>query len=286
MKKKYTKVFLIATTFLFGTQSMLAAVSNPPVDLPLAPIHEATDVLSVYSDVYANATTVLTTGKGAKGEQAVLGDNMLYFENGLGGQDGWSNIELETPVDISEYRTFFLDIYVVAGNNTDLRVRFGNETSVMLVRVNEGWNKVEIDLGDYKILPIAPDFTSVSKIAFFNNGGYDRTIYVDNIYASKAIPADLLNAPSTQAPVPTHKAEDVLSIFSDKYPSATDFQIAGTATVRKVKGIPYGDELDKMICIKNGLQSTNNAITLSNELNIDEYDYLHVDMFIESAFTL
>lgn len=142
MRKKYTKVFSIATTFLIGVQSMLATVSNPPIDLLVAPKYEATEVLSIYSDVYAKATTVSTTEKGVIGEQAVLGDNMLYFENVLGGQDGWSNIELATLVDISEYRTFFLDIYVVAGNNPDLRIRFGDETLLVLVRANERWNKV------------------------------------------------------------------------------------------------------------------------------------------------
>ena len=71
-----------------------------------------------------------------------------------------------------------------------------------------------------------PDLTQISKIGFINGGGYDRTVYIDNIYAYGDLGGDNPsvdpNAPTVAAPTPKHKDTDVKSIFSDAYDNITN----------------------------------------------------------------
>lgn len=283
-RRNFTQLFFVVIMYLLGTQTLLATVSNPPETLPVAPTHNATDVLSIYSGAYTNATTIGSlSGVGTiKEERTVLGDNMLYFENGL---NSWSYINFGSPVNISDYNVIFMDIYVVSGLNTDIKISFGDGTSTFNIRVTEGWNKVEIDMNDYRILPIPPNFTQIRKIGIINNSGSARTIYVDNIYACKAVPTELLTAPTQPAATPTQSISDVLPVFSDAYSNGIGFSVLALTpgSPKKYKGInfPPSTTIDKMFWIKGGMTNGDGGLLFTTPQNVSSYDYLHLDLYLD-----
>lgn len=274
--KKIIKSFGFAIMlFLSGTSNILAAVSNPPTTLPAAPVHDSNSVLSFFSGVYTNAASISGfSGTGTTTVETVLGDQMIYIENGL---NGWANINLTTPLNIDNYDSLYIDVYVVSGA-FDLKVMFtdGSTTFIIPPKLQEGWNKVGIRLNAYRDLATPPDFTSVSKIGLINNGGYARTVYVDNIYAC-GIKTDNTDPelPSQAAPIPAHDAEDVKSIFSDAYTNITEIQsFSGVGTGKFLTAFP-GDE---MIKISGGLNNWSNLHFTS--VNIDNMEYIHIDIFV------
>lgn len=282
-------MFFVAALSVLGVQSVNATVSNPPTSLPLAPTHNAADVLSIYSEAYTNVATFSgLTGVGdVKEERTVLGDKMLYFENGF---NSWSYINFESPVNIDTYDVIFMDIYVVAGTTTDLKVSFAEGSSTFNIRVTEGWNKVEIDLNDYRILATPPDFTQVGKIGIINAGGYARTIYIDNIYACKTVPTELLYAPTQPASSPKQKSANVLPVFTNAYPNEVGLQFNSSTPgdIKKFKGIDYTgiSNLDKMIYIKNGLNSGDGGLDFPQPIDVSGYDSIHMDLYLVDAASL
>lgn len=182
-------MFFVAAFSFLGMQSISAAVTNPPESLPAAPIHDAEKVLSLYSGAYTNAVGIKGFTVPGKTQTdfrtTVLGDEMIYFEGAL---NSWTSIKFDNPVDIDAYDVVYADVYLVSGASTKLKVMFQNSTyNCIVATLNEGWNKVEIKLDDFRNppsdakQPTPPDFKAVEQIGFLNNSGYARTVYIDNI---------------------------------------------------------------------------------------------------------
>lgn len=182
-------MFCVGIAFLFGMQNVMAAVPNPPETLPATPTHESTSVLSVFSGAYTNATNISGfSGPGTSTVETVLGDEMVYMNAGLG---GWTYINFETPLNINDYDSIYMDVYLVASPFT-MKVRFNASSGYTLsTQIEEGWNRVKVDIDDLRVLATPPDFTQISSIGFINGGGYARTVYIDNIYAYKSISTNL-----------------------------------------------------------------------------------------------
>lgn len=285
-RKNFTPLFLVAAMMLLGTQTSKAEVPNPPESLPVAPTHSAADVTSIYSGAYTNVTTISGfSGIGdVKEVRQVLGDEMIYIENGL---NEWSTVELASTVDINTNKVLFMDVYVVSGE-LNMKISFSDESSTFPIKLIEGWNKLEIDLNDYRILTSAPDLTKIAKISFVNDGGYPRTIFVDNIYACNAVPTDLLSAPTVAAPNTTVvEPTSVLPIFTDLYSNEVGATLLPNTPgdVLKMKGLPIDGStaLDRMFWIKNGINNGSGGYLFANEVDASKYDYVHLDIFLDGT---
>jgi aryl-phospho-beta-D-glucosidase BglC (GH1 family) len=280
MKKGKLLLLLIVTFIYSGMYSIVQAQSpNPPESLPETPVHEASDVLSIYSEVYTPAATFTFHGTDAKVDSVVLNEKMLAVKIGSGTESCY--IQFASPLDLSGYNTLFLDVYAVEQNSFNFRIRPENNPDHQLTfNVNTGWNRLEVDLTDFLILDSQPDLSAISQINFV--GEVLRNVYIDNIYACKAVHSDLANAPATPAPAPTQKPADVLSVFTDAYEDEIGVTI-NSATVgnpKKIKGIRFSSEsdLDKMIYVKGG-KTGNGGLDLNTAIDVSEYDSLHFDVY-------
>lgn len=278
-----------ALLFFAGMQHVAAQSPNPPVTLPTAPSHSESEVLSIYSDAYTvnPAAEFVFTGSSAT-EVEISGDPVKYVKIGTesgGTAYGSAVFTFNAPVDISGYKVLFMDVYAVEANTFNLRVGFNTQNTTektISYRVATGWNKLEIELNDYKILSPSPDFSQMTEIRLTGEGA--RNLYIDNIYACTATPTDLLNAPTVSAPIPTRKISDVLPIFTDTYSNeiGASIDVSTGGTTKKFKVLDFNSNLDKMIYVVGG-SSGNGGLNFNSAIDVSEYDSLHFDVYINSA---
>lgn len=274
----YIVLFLFASLFT-GLSNIYAQMPNPPESLLPAPKHSQEKVLSFFSGHYTATTTytgITSTSAATKRELTnVLNDQMVYIEGGL---NGWEHFGFSNALDISNFDSISFDVYVVK-SAFDLKVQLGaNSTGiVVLPKLQEGWNRVKVKLANFKFLTTPPDLTAVSQISFINNGGYARTVYIDNIYAFGSESDSPLDPqmPAQMAPVPSRAAAVVKSIFSDAY--------TGITTITSFSGTGLGKILpvsaqSNIIKIENGLNNWANIHF--NTIDINDKDSLHIDIFV------
>ncbi len=192
---------------------------TPPTAAPV-PTTPAEDVsFSIFSDSYENvAGTVLDPNWGqpqpgwAVEQTQIEGNNTLHYINffyqGLliGGEGN--------SIDIANADFLHIDYYSVNANalNVYLISTDGQERPFALNVPTSGWNSVDIPLSEFNGI----NFSAVKEFKF-DGGSQTDDIFLDNIYFwdSPAPPV----VPVVAAPTPTADAADVLSIFSDSYPT-------------------------------------------------------------------
>ena len=184
--RKLTKIW--AALFLFaGLGGVRAEVANPPTEFPEAPAESADEVLALHSSHYGvtdGIKDILDNSAAKVGSvKDVEGRQMISIENAL---NSWVHINFNKTIDISTYGTLHMDVYVVKGA-FDCKMQFASNTANVFLsseKLAEGWNRVVLNLADFTNAVNPADLTQVKEIALINNGGYARTIYVDNIYVS------------------------------------------------------------------------------------------------------
>ena len=102
-KKRLIQLLFVIAVFFLGIRPSLAVVANPPESLPATPTHDASKVLSLYSDFYTpnvvgiNSFTNISGATISGSQLSVLGDNMIYLEKAL---NPWSFINFDKSIDI------------------------------------------------------------------------------------------------------------------------------------------------------------------------------------------
>ncbi len=279
MKKNAFTRFVATGALMAGLPFVSYAQSpNPPETTLEAPTHAQEEVLALYSDTYTVADDMPTL-VGTEFSEVKIGDNNVWHVKIGSGSDP-CYLEFTEPLDLSDYNTFFIDVYAVEKNAFNFRIRLNGASSPnqLQLQVNTGWNRLEFDLNDFNLLSVVPDLTQVTKINFVGEGA--RTIYIDNVYACKARYSALETIPTTQAPTPTQQASDVLAIFSDVYEDEIGAQLDASTVgdPAAIKVLYYGDEADKMIFIKNG-KTGNGGLNFNSAVDITPYDSLHFDIY-------
>ena len=277
--RKLTKIW--AALFLFaGLGGVRAEVANPPTEFPEAPAESADEVLALHSSHYGvtdGIKDILDNSAAKVGSvKDVEGRQMISIENAL---NSWVHINFNKTIDISTYGTLHMDVYVVKGA-FDCKMQFASNTANVFLsseKLAEGWNRVVLNLADFTNAVNPADLTQVKEIALINNGGYARTIYVDNIYVSGKTGDTPLDPemPAEMAPAPTHDAAKVKSIFSDAYTSYAEVtQLTGTGMMK----IFNVSAQQKIMKIEGGLNHWANLNF--NPSDFSDRSHLHLDIYI------
>lgn len=283
MKMKRLSVFAILPVLMWGSNVAMAQSPNPPESLLDAPVHASEEVLAIYSDVYTVAPEVATILNGTEAEEVeILGNTMYHVMVGSSSdvKTDACYMAFDEPLDLSGYNTFFIDVYAVEKNafNLSIRLNGAGKPQQLSLQVKTGWNRLEYDLNDFKLLATVPDLTSVSQINFVGEGL--RTLYIDNIYACKSMHSDMEVYPTEPAPTPLHAAENVLPIFTDAYPGEIGGTLSQMNDKKVFKGFVFDPEagIDRIIFAK-GTKGGEHGLTFNQAVDITEYDYLHFDVF-------
>ena len=153
-------------------------VTAPVTAAPTPPARNASDVLSVYSDAYAQIAGVNLNPNWGQStvvtEELIAGNKtQKYATLNYQGID-WAS----WPIDVSAMTSLHVDLWTADVNNVKVSViSDGKENAVTLSPTAFGWNSFDIDMAQYT----AADKTAVIQLKFEGspNGG---TLYLDNIY--------------------------------------------------------------------------------------------------------
>jgi hypothetical protein len=249
-----------------------ATPSEPTTAAPV-PTFNADDVISIFSDTYANVegtdfypdwgqATVVS-------QVSIEGNNTLKYA-GL----NYQGIQLGSNQDVSAMSNLHLDFW--SANSTLLNVYLISpgpvEGAYNLTVPTSGWTSLNIPLSAFS--PV--DLTNVIQIKFDGNGD----IFIDNILfnLSGTTPTE----PTTAAPTPSFNATNVISVFSDTYTNleGTDFYPGwGQTTVVSEVSIAGNNTLKYAGLNYQGIQ-------LGSNQNVTAMTYLHLDFWSANSTLL
>lgn len=182
-----------------------------PTEAAPIPGPAAEDVISIFSDVYADIPgTNFNPNWGQStvvSNVEVAGDSTLLYA-GL----NYQGIELGSVQDLTEMVYLHVDFW--SANSTALEVflisQSSGEKSFVFTMTNEAWVSVDIPLTHYTDQGLT--ITDIFQLKFVGNG----TVYLDNLYFSR-VPSITVAEPTEAAPTPTADASNVISLFSNAY---------------------------------------------------------------------
>ena len=132
-----------------------------PVDVPAAPVHEASNVISIYSDTY-DASNGYTHGEWSGGfamtEKEIDGNHYNLYTFGGSGNGNYFGLELGKEIDVTDMKKLHLDIWSEVDIQS-LRVvpiwkvatggANGTEISQVVTLKGQKWNSIDLTLADY-----------------------------------------------------------------------------------------------------------------------------------------
>ena len=260
-----------------------ATVSDAPTTLYETPSASASSVKAFYSSYYKPVTSFKSAdGAGAVEEKSITIDSksypMLYVNTGL---NSWTNLYFNDAQNLTDYEKLDLDIYNVGGNFS-LKVRLSNGTTsvVSSEQLATGWNHVELNLADFAAGDKPADLTAVNSVDLINNGGYARTLYVANIYASGNKNAEdaAFDKLDAVAPTPTTAADSVLNVFSEHYDNPMGVTLGSNVTGRVISTKKFG-AADNFVYIENMKGGTTTGIMFNQAIDATSYDSIHIDIY-------
>jgi len=260
------------------------------------PIHDASKVISIYTEKYPNVAVDYYNGYWApyqttkSADFTVSGDNVLNYTN-----FNFVGIQFSAPtVDASVMSHLHLDLYmpnaIPAGANFKVQlVDFGADgvaggtdntsstvTFVSPTLISKSWIGLNIPLSSLTGLASK---THIGQIIL--EGANITNFYADNIYFyndGSIIPS----VPATAAPAPTVAAANVLSVFSDAYTNVagTNFNPSwGQSTVASQVTIAGNNTLKYAGLNYQGIE-------LGSSQNVSSKTFLHLDYYTSNSSTL
>lgn len=263
----------------------------PTTRAPAPPTRDASNVVSLYSNAYANVPvdTWNTRWQFSTADNffvKVNNDDVIRYRN-----LNFVGIEFKTPpVNTSAMRFFHMDIWTpnateLPNNFKVLLVDFGtngvfgggddSQSEITVTRpalVTNNWVSIDIPLSEFSGLK------SRAHLAQMVLSGTLPNVFVDNVYFYRE-PV----APTTAAPAPpTRPAGNVISVFSDAYTDLTGsdfFPNWGQSTVVTQRPIAGNNTLHYANFNYQGLQ-------LAANQNLSTFQFLHIDYYTSNASAL
>lgn len=263
----------------------------PTTRAPAPPSREASNVISLYSNAYANVPvdTWNTRWQFSTADNffvKVSNDDVIRYRN-----LNFVGIEFKSPpLNASAMRFFHMDIWTpnateLPNNFKVLLVDFGangvfgggddSQSEITVTRpalVTNNWVSIDVPLSEFSGL------NSRAHLAQMVLSGTLPNVFVDNVYFYRE-PV----APTTAAPAPPSRpAGNVISVFSDAYTNLTGsdfFPNWGQSTVVTQRPIAGNNTLHYANFNYQGLQ-------LAANQNLSTFQFLHIDYYTSNASAL
>ena len=205
-------------------------VETPPDDAPPVPTVAAEDVISLFSDAYADVTVDTWSAEWDQADVAdlvIAGNAVKKYSNLV-----FAGIEFaSSTIDAGSMTHLHLDVWTAASGPFRVKlVDFGADgvfggdddsehevevTPTTTPRITPGaWSSLDIPLSSFGGL------ASRGHLAQLIISGASRTVYLDNMFFFRGETV-VSEAPDEPAPTPQDAAADVISLYSDSYEDAT-----------------------------------------------------------------
>ncbi|WP_397363056.1 T9SS type A sorting domain-containing protein [Olleya sp. R77988] len=235
------------------TYTISFAITTPGMDAPTPPARDAADVISIFSDAYANVSNVDynpnwgQTGFGSANTAFEVvpgsGNASLEYPN-----FNYQGIDFNGAQDISAMDYLHLDIWTNDTNPNVYVISSGAEIAHPITSQAGTWQSVEIPIAG-----ITGDPTAAIQFKFDGGSGarlmmnVDNKIYIDNLYFYKG------------APLSTDQF-DVVQFNVYPNPSTNNWNVKASELVNTVEVF---DVLGKSVLVKN-VNSSDFVIETSN----------------------
>ncbi len=247
-----------------GRASLTVTLPPSPEAGPPMPTHAAESVISLFSDAYDDVTVDTWSAEWDNADVEdidVAGDPAKRYSN-----LAFAGIEFTSAtIDATEMTHFRMDLWTAdpTGEGAAFRVKLvdfgadgawsGGDDSEHEVAItaaeglaSEQWVSLDLPLADFGGL------AARAHLAQLIISGDPNTVFVDNVYFRIGEAPPPPSVPTEPAPVPTHEAANVISLFSDGYEDVTvdtwsaqwdnahveDVEIDGNAT-KKYAGLVF-----------------------------------------------
>ncbi len=275
---------------LFKSKSVTANLvvtsvsSVPTAAAPTPPARNASDVISLFSNAYANVAvdTWRTDWSSANLTDTQIAGNATKLYDSL------NFVGVETTgansFNATDMQKMHLDVWTP--NTTTFRVKlvdFGanngygggddSEHEIVLNPTLSGWNSFDINMSDFANLASK---VHISQLIFSGIPVGAGIVYIDNVYFWKdAAGVVLPTEPMTAAPTPTVPAANVISLYSDAYTNVagTDwFPNWGQSTV--VSDVAIAGNSTKLYANLNY-----QGVQFANPVSAAGMSFLHMDIW-------
>jgi Secretion system C-terminal sorting domain len=195
----------------FGTGIITApfVVNVAPIMMPApTPLALTTNVLSLYSNAYANVTGIDWYPNWGQPIPVIITDTTLQGNDTRKYANlSYQGVQFATPLNVSTYDKLHIDIWTP--NCSSFQVFLINtfpsspavEQSITLTPTLGGWNSYNIDLAaSFRSPTTVIDLTNVGQMKFVATPFGSSIIYTDNIYFYKnsVLPVSLTNFTATK----------------------------------------------------------------------------------------
>lgn len=253
------------------------------------PTRPASDVISIFSDAYTNVPVNYYNGYWApfqttlSADFEVNGDHILNYTN-----FNFVGIEFSSPtVDASAMTHLHADIYLpnALPANAQFKIEVvdfgtggtGAFTRSITAAQSQQWISLDIP---FSSLAGLSNRAKLAQVIFVDVSENIPSFYADNIYFyNDGTPPSV---PTTAAPLPTHPASGVISVFSDSYTniSGTDLNPNwGQATAVSQLSIQGNNTLKYTGLNYQGIQ-------LGSPQNVSAMNFLHLDFWTANSTSL
>ena len=257
-----------------------------PAEAPPAPMEDAADVISVFSDAYTDIantnfnpgwgqSTAVTTESIGSGSSLKY-DNFNFQGTNLGGPDG-------VDQDLSSMEYLHIDMWTCDATVVQVSPisRSTGEKLVSLTPLKKGqWNSYDIPLSDFPGVSMADIF----QLKFDGQAGTSPSkIFLDNIYFYTTGGGGTTTGPATAAPTPPVRAAgNVVSIYSDAYAGTIAFDNfdAGWCGGAAVTGVTIeGNNTLK----KNAGIECHGIDFSSDRQDLSSFTHIHFDFYTDDV---
>ncbi len=268
-----------AGSYVAGSAAATLTVNFAPLTVAAPiPTHPSADVISLYSDAYANVPGTdwfPGWGQSTKAVDTVIaGDTTRLYQN-----MNYQGVQFASAIDVSSMNYLHVDIYTPNSSAFDVYLINISPATVeqkyTLHPTLNGWNGFDIPLSAYTSIAL----NKVAQIKLVDTPFGKGTVYMDNMYFWK-----LGSVTITPAPVPTKTQANVISLFSDTYTNVSGidwFPNWGQTTV--VADTIISGDTTKMYTTMNY-----QGVAFTTPLNVSSMQNLHIDIWTanSSAFDL
>lgn len=253
------------------------------------PSQNADKVISIFSDAYANIPVNYYNGYWAPYQTTLSADFDVNGDHVLNYTDfNFVGIEFSSPtVDATAMTHLHVDLFLPNALTATGQIRLelvdlvanvtGTYTRSFTPAQTQQWVSLDIPLASFSGLSKR---THLGQLIFVDVNNNISGFYADNIYLYNASTAPA--APATAAPVPTHPAANVISVYSDAYSpvAGTDTNPNwGQATAVSVIQVQGNNTLKFAGLNYQGIQ-------LGSSQNISTMAFLHLDYWSATSTSL
>lgn len=164
-----------------------------PVDVPAAPVHEASKVISIYSDTYTSNGYIHGEWEGGSAitKKEIDGNHYNLYTFGESGNGNYFGLELGKEIDVTDMKKLHLDIWsevdiqslsIVPIWKVATKGANGAEISQVVALEGQKWNSIDLTLADYvgvttwqfvhqiKLVGMARNVVALDNIYFWTDG--------------------------------------------------------------------------------------------------------------------